>query len=451
MNSVIKIIDVILIIVLLHTVIHSYEVSHAPFLPLGFIAAVIYLLLAEVTNAHTAYYSATLAHEILITTFLWVIVVVGALVFLFLIKESSTYSRFVLIAWGVCVPITLLFWHLLARKVMGSVMSQSGKGRRAVVIGTGDLAEKVKNTLQKNAWLGFHYAGVYEDREASSRLRWEDDTRGSYEDMIGDAKSGKFDVAFIALPLEAQVRIMSLVDQFGDTTVTVYMVPDFFLSDLVKGNWHDFAGMQVMGVFDTPFWGVNSWLKRVEDIILGCLILLVISIPMLAIALAVKLTSEGPVIFRQLRYGIDGKEINILKFRSMRVSKEESIVQQAQKDDPRLTSLGKFLRETSLDELPQFFNVIAGNMSIVGPRPHAVSHNEDYRKDIRGYMLRHKVKPGITGWAQINGWRGETDTLYKMRKRIDHDLWYLDNWSLWLDIKIIVLTVFVGFTGKNAY
>lgn len=451
MNAIIKILDVVLIVLLLHLIIYYYGVSHTQFLPLGFLAAVFYLLLSEITNAHIAYYSASLFYEILITTILWIIVVVGALVFLFLLKESSSYSRFVVVVWSVSVPILLLLWHLIARELMGSLMGQSGKGRRAVVVGTGDLAAKVKNTLQRNAWLGFQYVGVYEDREANSRLRWEDDVRGRYKEMIDDARAGKFEVVFIALPLEAQVRIMTLVDQFGDTTVSVYMVPDFFLSDLVKGNWHNFAGMQVMSVFDTPFWGVSSWVKRVEDVVLGSLILLIILLPMLFIALAIKLTSPGPVIFKQRRYGMDGREISVLKFRSMRVMEDDTAVQQAQKNDSRLTSLGKFLRQTSLDELPQFLNVVIGTMSIVGPRPHAVSHNEDYRKDIRGYMLRHKIKPGITGWAQVNGWRGETNTLYKMQKRIDHDLWYLDNWSLWLDIKIIFMTIIVGFRGKNAY
>ncbi|MCK6390428.1 MAG: exopolysaccharide biosynthesis polyprenyl glycosylphosphotransferase, partial [Azonexus sp.] len=172
---------------------------------------------------------------------------------------------------------------------------------------------------------------------------------------------------------------------------------------------------------------------------------------MLLIALGVKLTSPGPVLFRQRRYGLNGKIVEILKFRSMTVCEDGSEVVQATRGDARVTPLGKFLRRTSLDELPQFFNVLQGTMSVVGPRPHAVAHNEQYRKLIRGYMLRHKVKPGITGWAQINGWRGETDTLEKMEMRVKHDLAYVQNWSLWLDFKIIVLTIFRGFRNKNAY
>jgi putative colanic acid biosysnthesis UDP-glucose lipid carrier transferase len=199
-------------------------------------------------------------------------------------------------------------------------------------------------------------------------------------------------------------------------------------------------------VFDTPFHGLGGWVKRMEDIILASLILLLIAIPMAVIAVAIKLTSRGPVFFRQTRYGLNGKPIKVLKFRSMTTMDDGPSVQQATKDDKRVTPLGRILRKTSLDELPQFINVLSGEMSVVGPRPHAVAHNELYRGKIRGYMLRHKVKPGITGWAQVNGWRGETEVVEKMEQRVEHDLFYIDNWSVFWDLKIVFLTVF----GKNA-
>ncbi|SDX51503.1 putative colanic acid biosysnthesis UDP-glucose lipid carrier transferase [Pseudomonas syringae] len=192
-------------------------------------------------------------------------------------------------------------------------------------------------------------------------------------------------------------------------------------------------------------------MKRAEDIVLSSLILLLIALPLLLIAIAIKLTSPGPVLFRQRRYGLDGRSIMVWKFRSMSVQENGDVVHQATRNDARVTPLGGFLRRTSLDELPQFFNVLYGDMSIVGPRPHAVAHNEQYRKQVSGYMLRHKVKPGITGWAQINGWRGETDTLDKMRMRIEFDLEYIERWSIWLDLKIILLTLFKGFLNKNAF
>jgi putative colanic acid biosynthesis UDP-glucose lipid carrier transferase len=206
-----------------------------------------------------------------------------------------------------------------------------------------------------------------------------------------------------------------------------------------------------MSLHETPFYGVDGWLKRLEDIVVGSLILLIIAIPMLIIALCVKLTSPGPALFRQRRYGLNGEVIDVLKFRSMSVTEDGAEIKQATKDDPRITRFGAFLRRTNLDELPQFLNVMAGSMSIVGPRPHAVAHNELYRKKVRGYMLRHKVKPGITGWAQVNGWRGETDTLEKMEKRVEHDLDYIRNWSLLWDLQIIFMTVFGSGARKNAY
>jgi putative colanic acid biosynthesis UDP-glucose lipid carrier transferase len=207
----------------------------------------------------------------------------------------------------------------------------------------------------------------------------------------------------------------------------------------------------VVSIFDTPIHGVSGWLKRLEDIVLGSVIVAIIVVPMAIIAIGVKLTSPGPVFFRQRRYGLNGREIRVLKFRSMSVSEDGGDVKQATRNDPRVTRFGAFLRQSSLDELPQFLQVLTGEMSIVGPRPHAVAHNELYRSKIQGYMLRHKVKPGITGWAQVNGWRGETDTLDKMIRRVDHDLEYIHNWRLFWDIKIIFSTIFGSKKRQNAY
>jgi len=211
------------------------------------------------------------------------------------------------------------------------------------------------------------------------------------------------------------------------------------------------GNIQTISLFDNPMKGGNAALKRFEDIVLSFSILMLISIPLLFIAIAVKVTSKGPIIFKQNRYGLDGKKIKVWKFRSMTVTENSDVVTQATKGDSRITPLGAFLRRTSLDELPQFINVLQGRMSVVGPRPHAVAHNESYRKQVDYYMLRHKVRPGITGWAQVNGWRGETDTIDKMEMRIKYDLEYIRNWTLWLDVKIVIFTVFRSFNDKNAY
>src|SRR5690606_22807073 len=202
-------------------------------------------------------------------------------------------------------------------------------------------------------------------------------------------------------------------------------VGDFFVFDLLQAQWSSLGDVPVVAIQHTPFHGLGGWVKRLEGIVLGTLILLLISLPMVVIAILIKLTSPGPVFFVQRRYGLNCKEIPALKFRTMTVCEDGDTVRQAKKGDSRITLLGAFLRRTSLDELPQFFNVLAGQMSIVGPRPHAVAHNELYRSQIYRYMLRHKVKPGITGWAQVNGWRGETETLDKMEKRLEHDLYYI--------------------------
>jgi len=216
-------------------------------------------------------------------------------------------------------------------------------------------------------------------------------------------------------------------------------------------RWSSIGHIGAISLLESPLIGTSEWLKRFGDLLFASGILAIIMIPMLVIALSIKLTSKGPILFKQKRFGLDGKEIKVWKFRSMSVCEDGDQVIQATKNDSRITPVGSFLRKTSLDELPQFFNVLQGSMSVVGPRPHAVSHNEEYRVLIGGYMLRHMVKPGITGWAQINGWRGETDSLDKMEGRVEHDLWYIKHWSVWLDIKIIFLTVFRGFVDKNAY
>jgi putative colanic acid biosynthesis UDP-glucose lipid carrier transferase len=259
------------------------------------------------------------------------------------------------------------------------------------------------------------------------------------------------DLIYLSLPMATQSRILHLLEELRDTTASIYFVPDTFVTDLVQGRVDFVDDIPVVAVCETPFSGANGLLKRASDIVFSLLILTVISPLLLVIAAAVKLSSPGAVIFKQRRYGLNGEEIYVYKFRSMTVCDDGDKIVQAQKNDQRITPVGAFLRRTSLDELPQFFNVLQGRMSIVGPRPHAVAHNELYRKLIRGYMVRHKVKPGITGWAQVNGFLGETETVEKMQKRIDCDLEYLRNWSLRLDVFIIFKTILVVLKGDNAY
>jgi putative colanic acid biosynthesis UDP-glucose lipid carrier transferase len=237
----------------------------------------------------------------------------------------------------------------------------------------------------------------------------------------------------------------------SDTTASVYVVPDFFVFQLLHSRWSDILGLPVVSVFETPFYGIDGVAKRLLDIVGSSILLLLLSLPMALIALGIKLTSPGPVFFLQRRYGLDGREIRVWKFRTMKVCEDGPVAVQAVKNDPRVTRLGAILRKTSMDELPQLFNVFSGGMSLVGPRPHPNALNEQFRTRVEGYMLRHKVKPGITGLAQVSGWRGETDTPEKMEKRIEFDLRYIREWSLWMDIKILLLTPLEVVFGKNAY
>lgn len=248
-----------------------------------------------------------------------------------------------------------------------------------------------------------------------------------------------------------QPRILHLVDELRDSTASIYFVPDVFIFDLVQARLDDVNGVPVIAVFESPLTGINAVQKALFDTIMATLILLLIWPILLVIAIAIKLTSPGPVIFKQRRYGMDGEEILVYKFRSMSVCEDGTQIDQASRDDQRITRLGGFLRRTSLDELPQFINVLQTRMSIVGPRPHAVAHNEMYRGLIPGYMWRHKVKPGITGWAQVNGYRGETKALEKMEGRVQYDIDYLRNWSLSLDFYIIIRTILLVLRDRNAF
>jgi putative colanic acid biosynthesis UDP-glucose lipid carrier transferase len=299
--------------------------------------------------------------------------------------------------------------------------------------------------------MGLRFEGFYDDRLKKRASSEDVEIRGNLQKLVADAKSGAIDIVYIAFSLKAEDRIKQIISDLSDTTVSIYYVPDFFGFDLLRAQWSSVGNIAVVSIHDTPFYGIDGALKRAFDIVFSVVALLLIAIPLVVIALCVKLTSKGPVLFKQRRFGLEGEEITVWKFRSMKVMEDGEAVTQATKNDPRVTKLGAFLRKTSLDELPQFFNVLQGRMSVVGPRPHAVAHNELYRTKIQGYMLRHKVKPGITGLAQIKGYRGETDTLDKMEGRVKYDLEYIRHWSLFLDVKIIMLTVFKGFSGDNVY
>lgn len=360
------------------------------------------------------------------------------------------YDERVLLAWLVATPALLLASHIAVRMVHSPVRSK--EVRSVVVVGANDVGLKFAAICDQHPNLFMSVRGFFDDRADERRPpRLRHPVLGKTGALVPYVRAHGIKMIFISQPISAQPRIRQLIDELQDTTASVYFLPDVYIFDLMQARFDNVGGMPVIAIRESPFMGLNSTIKRASDVVLASLILLLVAPLMLAIAVAVRIDSPGPVIFRQRRYGLDGEEIIVYKFRSMKVMENEGAVAQASRHDARVTRLGAFLRRTSLDELPQFVNVLQGRMSIVGPRPHAVAHNEQYRKLIKGYMLRHKVKPGITGWAQVNGLRGETATLDKMEARIQYDLDYLRNWSVWLDLWIILRTVKVVLSKENAF
>jgi putative colanic acid biosynthesis UDP-glucose lipid carrier transferase len=371
------------------------------------------------------------------------------------IYPFTSLGLLVLACWLIATPGLMVGMHLGRRLLLAKLRANPSEPRRVAVVGANDLGLRLINSMKVMPWLGYKVMGFYDDRTSSSDVgrRLIDNNieiKGGLDQLYQDAHDGKLDMVFVALPMRAELRMHTVIDRLADTTVSPYVIPDVFSFDLLHSRLTCLQGIPALSIYDSPLVD-NGWAKRLEDVVLGTGILLLLAIPMACVAIGVKLTSAGPVFFKQARYGMGGEQIKVWKFRSMTVCEDGDDVAQAKRFDPRITPFGNFLRRTSLDELPQLFNVLSGSMSLVGPRPHAVAHNEFYRGQIKGYMLRHKVKPGITGLAQVNGFRGETETLDKMSGRIAYDLEYIRNWSVLLDIKILWKTIFKGFVGENVY
>lgn len=360
---------------------------------------------------------------------------------------SATFA----VSWALLTFPLLVITHEVARRVLPRFIAQ-GHQRRAIIVGNNETGTALAQKFSDNAYLGIDFLGFFDDRNAS-RMAVVGSRRllGSPGELADYVRRHHVEHIYIALPMSSQPRILSLLDDIKDTTASVFFVPDVFMIELIQGHVDSIDGIPVVAVCETPFTGIRGLAKRASDIVLASLILLLISPLMAAVAIGVRLSSPGPVIFSQRRYGLDGREIIVYKFRSMTVTEDgEKNYTQVTRGDARVTPFGAFIRETSLDELPQFINVLQGRMSIVGPRPHAVAVNEQYRKLIPSYMVRHKVRPGITGLAQVNGYRGGDD-LEHMKMRIKFDLEYLRNWSLPLDFFIILKTVALVAKDSRAF
>lgn len=387
------------------------------------------------------------------TLFTWIILASLILAFGVTTQYITLFPNHAVTIWLWLTPTCQIIAMFVLRAISPKLIKLQGPTKRAIIAGMNNQGLLFAEKLSNNEYSSVEFLGFFDDRESD---RTDTDHKfkilGKLSDLAEYVNSHDVNVIYLSLPMASQPRILKLLDDLKDTTASLYFVPDMFMTDLIQGRMDQVDGIPVVAVRESPFTGFDGIVKRVGDIAFSVVILTLISPILIGIAIAVKLSSPGPVIFKQRRYGLDGKEIRVYKFRSMRTTEDGAKVTQATKDDARITKVGAFIRKTSLDELPQFINVLQGRMSIVGPRPHAVAHNELYRKLIKGYMIRHKVKPGISGWAQVNGLRGETETVEKMKLRIDYDLEYLRHWSIKLDTYIIFKTVWVVFfKGDGAY
>jgi putative colanic acid biosynthesis UDP-glucose lipid carrier transferase len=366
----------------------------------------------------------------------------------FALKISDWYSRRVVLAWFGLTPFALIVGQELQVHAARWLNKRGFLASRYVIVGANKVGNELARRLSPKAFLGYF---DFRCRERLADLDIETSLLGHSRDVGEFVRRHGISYVYIALPISNSSRIQELLSDLRNSTASVYFVPDVFAFDLIQARIVDVNGMPALAVCDTPLRGADAVSKRVTDVVLAASGLFALSPVFLAVAIATKLSSRGPVLFKQRRYGLGGDEILVYKFRTMTVCEDGADIRQALEQDARVTAVGRFLRRTSLDELPQLWNVLQGKMSLVGPRPHAVAHNELYRQRISGYMLRHKVRPGLTGWAQVNGLRGETDSVDKMEQRVRYDLDYLNNWSLALDFRILMKTVRVVIRGRNAH
>jgi putative colanic acid biosynthesis UDP-glucose lipid carrier transferase len=426
-----------------------YEDSY---LALATIAALLCMLTMRpvLAEQHRSFSSSwTLASQIGLA---WLLVIGILLLLGYATKVSSLYSRRVLFAWFLLTPAVMAMAILMLRQWTRRALLGSGQACTAVIAGANRASRRLIQSISERPELGLTFKGLFDDR-CLERLGdvTSSELCGRFSDLGPFVRKEHIDTVFVAIPFNHLERTKAVLTELRDSTASIYYVPDVFVFDLIQSRTVDVNGIPVVALCETPFAGWRGLTKRTSDVVLASLMTLFALPAMLVIALAIKLTSPGSVIFKQRRYGLDGDEIIVYKFRTMTSSDDGAHVPQVTKNDQRVTPIGRFLRRYSLDELPQLINVLQGRMSLVGPRPHAVAHNETYRRLITGYMVRHKVTPGITGLAQVNGYRGETASVEDMQKRVDYDLEYLRHWSLALDLKILAKTLTVWLRDEKAY
>ena len=381
----------------------------------------------------------------------WAILLAILLALAYVTKISAEFSRRVIVTWALITPVLLVAVTLALQQLARRLLADVANARRAIFVGCNETSMCLASRLARHSELGMSVAGLFDDRNCErvggEKLR----VLGRFGDVIEYVKARGINIIFVAMPLRHDSRVRRLLEDLGDTTASVYYVPDVLTFDLIQARTSEILGVPVVAMCETPFYGYRGFVKRLMDVGIATTVLILAAPLMIAIAIAIKATTRGSVIFKQRRYGLDGREFSVYKFRTMTVSENGARFRQATRNDGRVTRLGRILRRYSLDELPQLINVLQGRMSLVGPRPHAVAHNEEYRKQIKRYMVRHKVLPGITGLAQVSGCRGETAVLKDMEARVSLDLEYLRNWSPLLDLQILLLTAYEVIRSDKAY
>lgn len=383
----------------------------------------------------------------------WAVSVLVLIALAFMLKISENYSRGWMIATFALTPTMLLAQRSLVAALLLRWTHQGALRRNVAIVGAGPLSERLCSYIeQRGPRMGLRVVGIFDDRRTRVRDKVSSiPVLGTVQDLISYSRNYRLDEVIIALPWSAETRVASLVEELSALPADIRLCPDLVGLRFLDRPYSRIGEIGLLHVNQRPIAEWSLMVKTMLDYVVAALALVFAAPLMLIVAAAIKLDSPGPIFFKQRRRGFNQNMFTVWKFRTMRVMEDGAQIKQAQKNDTRITKIGNFLRRTSLDELPQFFNVLQGNMSVVGPRPHAVAHDDYYSSLISRYARRHRVKPGLTGWAQIHGFRGETDTVEKMAKRIEYDLYYIENWSLWLDFKILLLTVFKGFWHQNAY
>lgn len=438
-----RLIDILSPMLVLYLAVLYYQPEIATlehYINLGLFSGLLFVVFTQASGVYTQWRGRSLYSGLrkIITAWLFTWLVLIVLVFLF--KRTEDFSRFILVSWFLLTPALLLFYRALIRFTFRRASGRGWYQKRIAFVGMGSLGQRLTKTMQVNSLLGYQVYGFWDDEpnlKAAEELGIE--YLGSTEDLLSsNAHLEEIDEIYLTLPLRAESTIKALLDKLSYTTIKVNFAPDLFTFDLLHSRLSDIGGIPIFSIYDSPLNNTTARLfKRLEDLTLSLLIVALISPILLTLALLIKISSPGPIFYQQKRMGWNGRIFHILKFRSMPVGTDEAQQQWGNAANKQQTALGHFMRRYSLDELPQFFNVLRGDMSIVGPRPERDIYVEDFKHTVPRYMQKHMVKAGITGWAQINGWRGDTS----IQKRVEFDLYYIDNWSVWLDLKIILITV----------